>query len=210
MATKNLLMMSLEDEKIKHVANVISNNSCRKILDYLAEREATESELSEKLKIPISTVHYNLQQLGKAGLVSGEEYHYSEKGREVTHYKLANKYIIIAPKKTAGIKEKLKAILPVAVIVTATAGVIQLTKNFILNGSTELASAKSVVAEKMSQEAAQISSTALANDVAGAMTPTINTPIQQYQNIALWFLFGALFALAVYVILSIIRKKYER
>src|SRR3989338_1552378 len=98
MANKNLLLMSLEDEKIKQIANVISNDSCRKILDFLAEKEATESELAEKLQIPISTVHYNLQQLTKAGLVSGEEFHYSKKGREIVHYKLANKYIIISPK----------------------------------------------------------------------------------------------------------------
>ena len=103
MPSKNFLLLSLEDSKIKKVSNVISNESCRKILDYLSGKDATESEIAEKLSIPISTVHYNLQQLMETGLISAEEFHYSEKGKEVSHYKLANKYIIIAPKKTFGI-----------------------------------------------------------------------------------------------------------
>ncbi|MBI2647319.1 hypothetical protein HYW99_02480, partial [Candidatus Woesearchaeota archaeon] len=46
MAGKNFLLLSLEDTKIKKVSNVISNDSCRKILDYLSNKSATESELS--------------------------------------------------------------------------------------------------------------------------------------------------------------------
>ena len=110
---KNFLLLSLEDSQAKKVANIVSNDSCRKILDYLSEREATESELAAKLNIPISTVHYNLQQLMDAKLIESEEFHYSPKGREVNHYKLANKYIIITPKKVTGITQKLKSILPV-------------------------------------------------------------------------------------------------
>ena len=105
MAKKNFILLSMDDSKIKKVSNVISNDSCRKILDFLAEKEATESEIASNLLIPISTVHYNLQQLMETGLVSADEFHYSRKGKEVQHYKLANKYIIIAPKSVSGIKE---------------------------------------------------------------------------------------------------------
>ena len=106
MAKKNFLLLSLEDSKTKKIANIVSNDSCRKILDYLSANKATESELASKLSIPISTIHYNLQQLMDSGLIIADEYHYSEKGREVYHYKLANKYIIITPKKTFGIGER--------------------------------------------------------------------------------------------------------
>ncbi len=139
MANKNFLLLSMEDEKIKKISNVISNESCRKILDYLSNKEATESELAEKLQIPISTVHYNLQQLMETGLISAEEFHYSQKGKEVSHYRLANKYIIIAPKKTSGIKEKLKSILPVLLVVGGAALVIQyLQRFFVKGGITEI------------------------------------------------------------------------
>ena len=93
MAKEKFVLVSLKEEKAKELAQIIANESCRKILDYLAEKEATESELAEKLNLPISTVHYNLQHLIEGSLVTVEEFHYSEKGKEVNHYKLANKYI---------------------------------------------------------------------------------------------------------------------
>ena len=125
MAKEKFLLVSLKESKAKKLAQVISNETSRKILDHLADNEATESELAKKLKLPISTVHYNLKCLMEGGLVTVEEFHYSEKGKEVNHYKLANKYIIIAPKSTYGIKERLKSILPVALLTGASAGIIQ-------------------------------------------------------------------------------------
>ena len=104
-------------------------------MDYLSGKEATETELSSNLGIPISTVHYNLQQLMETGLIDAEEYHYSKKGKEINHYRLANKYIIIAPKKTFGIKEKLKSILPVMLIVSGAALALQYSKRFFAMGS---------------------------------------------------------------------------
>ena len=199
MANKNFLLLSLEDSKIKKVSNVISNDSCRKILDYLSSREATESELAEKLELPISTVHYNLQQLLETGLISADEFHYSKKGKEVSHYRLANKYIIIAPKKTFGIKEKLKSILPVALIVSATAGIIQLVTNHL--SRTGIAAQEAVV-----------SKSAIANRAADALMAASPAPVAAEaaktlpQNLALWFLAGSLFALIIYLIVSMLRK----
>src|SRR3989339_2121023 len=135
MPSKNFLLLSLEDAEAKKVANIVSNDSCRKILDYLSNKEATESELAEKLQIPISTVHYNLQQLMETGLINAEEFHYSAKGKEVNHYRLANKYIIIAPKNASSIKEKLKSILPAVLIVSGAALIIQLVNNYFSGGN---------------------------------------------------------------------------
>ena len=199
MASKNFLLLSMEDNKIKKVSNVISNDSCRKILDYLSSKEATESELAEKLQIPISTVHYNLQQLMETGLINAEEFHYSKKGKEVSHYKIANKYIIIAPKKTFGIKEKLKGILPVALIAAGAAGVIRLTSNYFTKTSVaQDFAAKSAVA-KSALETAPVA-------LAQAAPQAISTI---WQNIALWFLAGALFALLIYLVISFIRKDID-
>ena len=89
MAKQSFLLVSLKEDKAKELAQVISNESCRKILDYLSERQhVTETELAQKLNVPISTVHYNLQHLMKAGIVTVDEFHYSEKGREVQGRKI--------------------------------------------------------------------------------------------------------------------------
>lgn len=199
MAKKNFLLLSLEDTKIKKVSNVISNDSCRKILDFLSNREATESELAEKLGIPISTVHYNLQQLVETGLVESTEFHYSKKGKEVSHYKLANKYIIIAPKTTFGIKEKLKGILPVALIASGAAAVIQIVTNYLSNKGM-IVQTESIAAKSVAERSAD---TAL---IMSQAAPVAQTPMP---GLALSFLAGALFALLVYFILSLSRKDFK-
>ena len=201
MPNKNFLLLSLEDEKIKKISNVISNESCRKILDFLSTKEATESELASNLSIPISTVHYNLQQLIETGLISAEEFHYSKKGKEVSHYKLANKYIIISPKKTFGIKEKLKSILPVVLIVSGVALAIQFISNYFLKSnlgvSQPFMAAKSAMAEKAVESAA----------ISQSITPETAASSNLFtQNFALWFFIGALFALLVYFVYSLFKK----
>ncbi|MBI1936174.1 winged helix-turn-helix transcriptional regulator [Candidatus Woesearchaeota archaeon] len=197
MGKKNFLLLSLEDTKIKKVSNVISNESCRKILDYLADREATETEIAEKLQIPISTVHYNLQQLMETGLISADEYHYSPKGKEVNHYRLANKYIIIAPKKTYGIKEKLRSILPVALIAAGAAGIIQLVQKFpqARTFAVQEAAMKSVAVDREVAAATAPAMTQSADAVQIVVSPL-------WKNIALWFFIGAVFALLVYFVIS--------
>lgn len=195
MSKKNFILLSMEDDKIKKISNVISNDSCRRILDYLSNKESTESELSSNLGIPISTVHYNLQQLKETGLVDADEYHYSAKGKEVQHYRLANKYIIIAPKKTYGIKEKLKSILPVVLIVSGAALVIQLFSKYFAQPDIE---SPIMMAEK---EAIGRAAPVMAQEAALESQQLISVP-----NIAVWFLAGALFALLVYLLISLLRK----
>ena len=208
MANKNFLLLSMEDDKIKKISNVISNESCRKILDYLASKESTESELASKLNIPISTVHYNLQQLMETGLVSADEFHYSEKGKEVNHFRLANKYIIIAPKNAYGIKKKLKNILPVILIVSGAALAIQLANNYF---SKNIGSAQSIMAARdsgMSSIAASPSMQKAAIESAQQTSQAVQT-VSPYSNIALWFFAGAVFALLIYFIASLIRKNAD-
>jgi DNA-binding transcriptional ArsR family regulator len=204
MAKEKFVLVSLQEDKAKRLAQAITNESCRKILDYLADKEATESELSETLEIPLSTVHYNLKQLMDSGLVSSEEYHYSEKGKEVNHYRLANKYIIIASKSVWGIKEKLRSILPVVLIVSAAAGLIQVFSKYLVRPATPVFSASRQMAEK---EAADAVGGAAVPAAAPMVEETLVEPLRAVPNIALWFLIGALVAIATYFIVDFYRNK---
>jgi len=212
MASKNFLLVSLEEDKAKELAQIVSNDVCRQILDCLAQKESTETELSQKLAIPLSTVHYNLKQLVKSGIVKAGEFHYSEKGREILHYSLANKYIIIAPKSTAteSLANKLKRILPVFLIVAATGVVIQLVGRFM--GSTARSFGVSAAAPLMG-EASKTTAPLLqrAAEAAGNVTAApAYAPLQQVvrsQPIALWFIAGALFALVVFLVYDAIRSR---
>jgi hypothetical protein len=91
------------------------------VLEELKKGHATESEIAQKLSVPLSTIHYNVQQLVKTGLVIGDQFHYSGKGREVSHYRLTNKVIVIAPKGTI-MDQFVKALVPVVLVIAAGTG----------------------------------------------------------------------------------------
>ncbi len=183
------LLVSLEEEKAKKLANVISNQACRKILDYLSGRDATETEIANSLDIPISTVHYNIKLLSEAGLVRSQEFHYSPKGKEVNHYSLANKYIIIAPKSTEDLSSKLKKILPAFAIAAGVGLAIQL-----LNRPMEAAQ----------KQALREAATAAGEQAAySASQPAAG------QQIAFWIIAGAALALLVYIAIEFFRERFK-
>src|SRR3989344_1698598 len=109
--SEKFIMVSLEDEKAKQLAEIISNKTSRKILDYLSSvEEASETDIAKHFHLPLNTIHYNIKNLLKANLIECKEFKWSEKGREINLYKIAKKHIIISPKSDNSIREKLKNI----------------------------------------------------------------------------------------------------
>ncbi|MFC1690713.1 ArsR/SmtB family transcription factor [Nanoarchaeota archaeon] len=233
---KKFLLVSLEDNKAKKLAQVISSDTSRKILDILAETPHSETKIAEKLNLPLSTVHYNLQNLVKAQLVETEEFHYSKKGREILHYSLANRYVIIAPKKPSeGFAEKLKRILPVALLTGGAATLIGMFsktfgKIFVAESfaprkmMAEVApeAAKAVpAAQEVAQEALAAGADAVSEkavqaapvvtDAAVQETSRAITYISQFSpvELALFFAAGAIFGVACYVLVDYIIRKYD-
>ncbi|HIH42855.1 TPA: helix-turn-helix transcriptional regulator [Candidatus Woesearchaeota archaeon] len=235
---QTFLLVSLSEEKTKKLANVITSASARKILDYLATKgeddEVTETQISKDLKLPLSTVHYNLQQLQAGNLVDVDEFHYSKKGKEVNHYKLANKYIIIAPSApTQTIRDRLKSLLPVALLAAGAAALIQvfsrlsqpsfnsfslgaaqksavpLANEAIQDASASSAAAAQPLVEEVAAKAvARIADQApIVADYASQAASTAQQTSSIFSNIALWFIIGAVFALIAYLIIEKIRKR---
>jgi DNA-binding transcriptional ArsR family regulator len=91
--------ISLGDEKAKDIAEILSNKSCKKILELLTEKELTETEIAEKLNLPLNTVDYNVKKILKSGLIESTSHWWSVKGKKMPSYKISNKKIIISPKK---------------------------------------------------------------------------------------------------------------
>ena len=172
---EKFIMVSLEDEKAKKLAEVISNETSRKILNYLSENEVSESDIAKKLKVPASTVHYNIQHLLKSNLIEVKDFYWSDKGNKVNIYKVAKKLIVIAPKGTNNIKDKLKEILPVAII-SGVAGI-------LINYYT-----------KIQSQIPQLKGTA----ERALAAPSLQNV--QTINYGLWFIVGAIFAIIVYLI----------
>lgn len=197
---KNFLLVSLDEKKAKKIAEVINNDTSRKVIDYLAKKDATESELSKELGVPISTVHYNIKQLQEAGLVVVEEFHYSQKGKEVNHYTLANKYIIIAPmNQDSKFLEALKKIMPIAIITAGVAFVMQLLNVITLSKSNALMSLESVAMDEASGASAKMM-------VAAPMAQEVTRPVLQ-STPAAYFLIGGLAVIIIYFIYEFVKKR---
>jgi len=228
---ESFLLVNLQEDQAKHLAQIVSNDSCRKILDYLSDKEnATETDISNSLAIPISTVHYNLQALVKGNLVEAEEFHYSEKGKEVLHYNLANKFIIIAPKSTFGLKEKLRSILPVGAVCLGAAAILQWFQKFLPTSVGESAAQPLMAATPLATNAGEsmVESVPLlakgavesvsydtANEIVvegvnQSFTSQVVEVVKEpsfWQSSALWFLIGAVSALVLYLLFSYLFRK---
>lgn len=239
MSEESFILVNLKESKAKKIAQVISNETAKKILDFLSKKEATETEISKALNLPISTVHYNLKQLREVNLIQVDEFHYSEKGKEVDHYKVSNKFVVIAPEtpKINTIRKKLSRILPVALIALAGAGFLQIiNRNAVLSKisvvtqqlieKTTFAAPQAAIKEAAATvtsgaEAGRIASIAIiagadkavqtgANETITLINETIKEVIvtpSPLQNIALWFLIGAVFAIVLYLIVERITSK---
>ncbi len=111
---KKYILVSIDDERSKHISEVLGNKKCKKIIGVLSEKEASEKDISDELKIPINTIEYNLNKLIKAGLIEKtKNFFWSKKGKKIDMYRISNKSIIISPKSQ--ITSKLKTIVPVAI-----------------------------------------------------------------------------------------------
>ncbi len=137
------ILLGMGDERSKHVAEVLGNKTCKKILDFLSERnEASEKDISDGLGIPLNTTEYNLNKLKKSGLVvSSKNFFWSRKGKKIPMYKLAKKHIIISPSKKPNLNA-LKAILPILVIAIAAILIIAFLTFPIEPGNTEVTETK--------------------------------------------------------------------
>lgn len=114
MADKYLLF-DLADEKSTKLGEIISNPTCKKIINLLAEKEMGESEIAKSLDMPLNTAEYNIKKLVNSGLIEEAKSWWSVKGKKMPSYRLVNKAIVISPRK-GNIYSKIKGVLPIVLI----------------------------------------------------------------------------------------------
>ena len=191
--SEKYILVSLEDERSKKIAESISNKTARKVLDYLSTKEeAGTEEISKKLNLPISTIDYNLKNLKKAGLVETKHFEWSQKGKRIVLYSVAKKLIVIAP-KLSNLKKELKNIIPLVGIAAEISIIIQYFSSITRQPMLQAAKSEAgVVSEDLALNAAQF----------------VPTAVQQTSpSYGLWFFFGALFIIVVYFLIKVIRQK---
>ncbi len=183
------LMLDLDDDKISSLADVISNKTCKKIINYLAEREANETEIARDLKLPANTVNYNVKKLLEAGLIEkSKNFFWSVKGRKIPMYKIANKKIVISPRSKGVIKSVIGSIL----IVGAGSLVLRTYQgNFYSADNVKVSSAD------YASEGALVG-----GDAAVRAGESVVNSVGVMPEVWLWFLLGGSVALIVFMVLN--------
>jgi len=178
------LIVSLGDEKAKALGDVISNPSCKKIVELLAEKEMSASEISSALKMPLNSVGYNIDKLVSAGIIERVKgFFWSSKGKKIERYRVVNKAIVISPKKT-GVYSKLRGIAPTIIVAgLATAAISAYYK-------TQFG------VQRVAEKAAEFAEAPFLAAAPSAAESTIKN-IQMHPGF--WFAFGCLTAIIVFL-----------
>jgi DNA-binding transcriptional ArsR family regulator len=178
----------MDDERAGKIANIFGNNTCKKIIDFLANKiEASEKEISDSLNIPLNTAEYNLNKLLEAGLIEkAKKFFWSKKGKKIPLYKLSNKSIVISPKNKK-LSSKIKTILPIAAVSVLVAFII---RQFSINSVIMLRQDKS--------EAFYPPAEGALASIPANVSSFLTQPVDGW----LWFLAGAVFAIVILMIIN--------
>ena len=190
-------MVSFEDSRTKKIAEVLGNKTCKKIIDVLSEeKELSEKEISEKLKLPMNTVEYNLKKLLETGFIEkSKNFFWSMKGKKIDMYRLANKHIVISPTSPKEVGSKIKKILPAVIAAGLGAFLIMIFSKPLLQGREFAAEKGADLLVRESVESAGGIAPAVGNaGIEGLSYGLLGWPIWA------WFLLGALIAIIIFTI----------
>lgn len=184
MANRNSIMVDLDDPRVAHIATAMSSKSARKILGLLSEKEMSASDIAFELKMPLNTVGYNLDRLIDSGLVlTTKKFFWSEKGKKVLFYRVADKKIIISP------KWKGSSVIPAAIGIALIAGLIKfLTFDFTQNSSGKM--------QAFDESGGAGSDLALETGMGNSLYDAVSNA----SNVWAWFFVGGMTALIIFVL----------
>ncbi len=185
-------MFDLDDPKISNLADVITNKTSKKILDFLSENEASESEIANKLSLPANTVNYNIKKLLEAGLVEKtRDFLWSVKGKKIYKYKLANKKIIISPKFSRVFANTKQILATLGISAIATYALRAYYDNNLIETSKRLTQEYSLADAGSALEVSSVAA----------------SQVSHIPEIWPWFLAGAVFALVIYFLIGKVLRK---
>src|SRR3990167_645010 len=192
---KKQIVFDLDDQRISNLADVISNKTSKKILNYLAEKESSETEISIDLKLPANTVNYNIKKLLETGLIEKTKNHFwSVKGKKILIYRVANKKIVISPKSSSVLTSILGSLVVTGLIAIGIKSYAQVQSTNVLNYAQD-----AVVSEAGKEMAVAGSSAGM---VAPEIIPRTFEVASQMPEVWIWFLFGGIVALIIFMILT--------
>ena len=115
-------IFSNTDEKLKFLGKILSNDSSRKILLSLIEKEMTANEIATLIQLSLPLVLYHINQMIQAGIVIVSKTFTNGKNQPMKYYSAKSGIVILPEKASQKAKESksfsksLKRIMKFAVI----------------------------------------------------------------------------------------------
>jgi DNA-binding transcriptional ArsR family regulator len=215
---EKLLILPLNDKNSKKISQIISNDTARNILEAIASEPLSASRIAEKLRIPLSTVQYNLEKLNDAGLVKVDRTKYSEKMKHMKIYAPQRKFVVIVPEKTSrgDVIATLKRYLTVIFFAVVGSGVIEFL-------TTKIKGPMGEVTRSIPEKGLPVIPSPTPMSVPSPVpTPMPMAPPEGILDIdtvlgfdffahpGLWFLFGSLFVILVLFLIEYLGRKKGR
>jgi len=190
MTEKKYMVISIDDPRMGNISEILKNETCKKIISYLSENiEASEKDLVDALKVPASTVEYNIKKLLQSGFIQKRKnFFWSKKGKKIVMYEISNKSILISPKNSS--IEKVKSLVPGFLITVAGTFALFVYEKINSTGFSQ----------NTQDYAAQTTQKVVAENV-----PQITSSIPNLINLSpLWisFLIGGILALFIFAIVN--------
>ena len=89
----NLDIFSIDDEKLKILAKIISNKSSIEILNLLFHNEMTANEIAQKKNMSLQLVKYYLEKMQEIDLVQVTRTEKNSKARDMNYYKTSYNFV---------------------------------------------------------------------------------------------------------------------
>lgn len=211
--TEKYVSIDINDPRSLKIAEALSNESCKKILNILSDKELSASDISSILKQPLNTITYNLDKLIETGLIEkSKNFFWSAKGKKIPTYRLSNKKIMISPKTIS------KSILPALLGTAIVTGIIGFLSSVNTKGASQLAQKATDSAVETASSASGSAGGAMlaaaptaANEIAKMPPQYCPQVIQACSTQPVWayFLLGALTLALFYLIWNTISNRMK-
>ena len=121
-------VLGLDEDAAHQVFDALSSETAREIYCRLRDEPQTPPELAEVVDCSLQTVHYHLRSLDEADLVEPADTGYSEKGVEMTIYRVADRPLVLTSANRdakSGLRRFLGRILGAVGVLGASSLVVQ-------------------------------------------------------------------------------------
>lgn len=187
---ENVVVLEPGDERAQKIAKAMASQTASDILSLLASGAKSLTDITEQLKIPLTTAKYHAENLLDAGLITIAQTKYSVKGREVKMYALTDQLLIVAPKQTNIRSLLLKYTSLFGIVVVGSLAIFGLAP--LLAGQTAATEAAPLAISREAVGGGNEVYAAKALSDAGAQAPQVLSP-----DIALAFFFGGAFVIFI-------------